>query len=144
MAKRVFLDCFLTLGGTDRKSQFSSFDTKPLREAVDVGALGDKSEKYELGLFSATIGGNVRPEADWAFLKYLLQRMEDGADVAFVYRPVNSSKAATNPELSGNFKVDKVPPLGGERGRLFGEGSIEFKVNGAVTWDDGTTVLTLG
>lgn len=143
MAKRVQLDITLTLGATDYKDEFSSFTFEVNKEEVDVSVFGNKSRTYELGLANISCSGNLRPEADQALIKYLLQRMEDGADVALVYRPKNAVKGSDNPEVTGNVKISSVP-IGGDHGGIESEGTVTMNFNGALTWDDGADTITIG
>jgi hypothetical protein len=143
MAKRVVLDCYLQIGAVDRRAEFNSFAPELTRAQVDAGVFGNGAEKYELGLFSGTITGDLRSESTHTFLTYLIQRLGDGADVAVIWRPKNSAKATDNPELTFNVKIDKVP-MGGARGELANSGQLSMKINGTVLYDDGAVTVTLG
>jgi hypothetical protein len=143
MAKKVLLDITLTIGGTDRKAEFSSFKWMINREKVDVKTFGVESDRYELGLATWSFEGNVRPDADMVFIKQLLTAMESGADLAVVYRPLNAAKSTTNPEVGGSVKVQSIPGMGGDLGALQGEGTLTLEGNSAATWDDGA-VITIG
>lgn len=144
MAKFVATNEYIELpSGTDRSNQFSSFIPEPVRAEIDAAVFGDESDRFELGVFSNTVTSNVRPDADWAFLKYLIQQMDSGADVAVLYRPKAGAKATDNPEMTFNIKISKLPPLGAARGELLG-GQVQWKVNGPITWDDGVDTIVLG
>lgn len=143
MAKRIQLDITFTLGGTDYNGSLNSCSWKVNKEKVDTVTFGAKSDRYELGKAMWSFELGIRPEADQALIKFLLQRIEDGADVALVYRPQNAVKSATNPEVGGNVKVQAIPDFGGAHGALQGEGTITLEGNSACTWDDGA-VITIG
>lgn len=143
--KRVLLDQTIEFpSGTDRKAQFTAFNVEPTRAEVEAQAFGDKSQKYEVGLANHSFSATVRPDADQAFRKYLMQRMEDGADVPVVHRPKNAVKGSDNPEVTFSVKVHMMPPIGGDHGALEGEGNLNLTINGPVTWDDGTDTVTIG
>jgi hypothetical protein len=146
MPKLVQLNCHLTVGGTARNSEFTSFNLDLIRAEVESWAMGDRSDAFELGVFQHAITANVRVNADFVFVKQLLTAMEAGTDLAIVYRPkpTASPKATDNPEYAFAVKVARMPPQGGQRGALFGEGALNLKINGAVTYDDGGTPIVLG
>lgn len=144
MAKRVQLDITFTLGGTDYKASLNSCAWKVNREKVDVTVFGNLSDRYELGKATWSFDLGIRPDADQAFVKFLLQRIEDGADVALVHRPQNAAEGTTNPTVAGSVKVQGIPDFGGAHGALQGEGTITLEGNSACTWDDGATTITIG
>lgn len=142
--KFVQIDCYLEWPtGTPAMSQFHAVNLEALRAEVESSVFGNKVDQSVKGTHKHTFTVKVRPDADFAFVKVLIGQMESDADFAVLYRPKNAAKSSTNPEMTFNVMLSKLPPLGGERGKLL-EGDMQCHVNSSISYDDGTTPIIIG
>lgn len=144
MPKFVIIDSHVEFPtATDRSDQFSSFNAEAVRAEVEASVFGDRVEKVAKGVYTNTLNANVRPDADFVFLLYLLQQQDLETDTSVLYRPKTGAKATSNPELTFDVCVTKTPPIGGDRGSLL-EGNLSLRINSAITYDNGAVTVTLG
>lgn len=144
MAKYVQIDAQVEIpSGTNRSAQLSAFNFESVRAEVEASVFTNKADLVALGTYKNSLTMTVRPDADWAFMKYLVQRLNDGANVSSLYRPQTAAKATGNPEFTFPIVVSKCPPFGVGRGELLG-GQVQIPINGAITFDDGVDTIVLG
>lgn len=132
---------FFTWAGTDRASQFNNIMPESVRAKVDSGTFGSVVEKKLLGLFSLSMTGALRPDADGAFVAELTGQHFNATEVTTVFRSTTASKAVSNPEITCKVLVAKAPPFSAERGALIA-GDLDLQVN-YLKYDDGTNVYEI-
>ena len=143
MAKQVVLNSYISWAGTDRSTQFTSFDIMTERSALDSSVFGDSTEKVEVGTFKNSLKAKLRPDADWTFLSILMTEYAAGANVAVIYRMSSAVKSTSNPELTFSVILTKAPRVGGERNTLL-ETELDIPINTKIVYDYSTTTIDLG
>lgn len=144
MPGQVFLKPFFTAGGTDYTPVLASIGLNIQRTEVDDSRLNDKFDQWLPGTYSGEMTLNFKAASGFSLLRTWMEWLAADNLKAFVFRPTTAVKSNANPELQGNIVISKSPPMGGDRGTLFGAGSITLKISGSVTWDDDGTDIVIG
>lgn len=142
MAKYVLTDAYVEYDGVDKSNQFSQVTITTSRDQIDASVFGDRSMRYEKGVFTNGVQLQLRPDADFAFVTEITGDYAADVAIPMVVRFKNAAKADSNPELSFNVQVTQVP-FGGTRNQLF-EGSVSWPIDGPITYDYDTSTITLG
>lgn len=129
MAKKVLLDCYISINGVDRSANCSkvelddSFETK---ETTTHGSGGAKQNLagLEEGSISVTFkndyAAGALDEAMWALRRQI---------VTFEVRPSQAVVGVNNPKYTGNILINGWKPISGSVGDV-AEVDIEFPLDG--------------
>ena len=146
MAGQVFLKPFFTLGpsATDFTPVLASVGINIERTEVDDSRVSDAADQYLPGTFKGTLTLNFKAASGLVLLRQWATWFAADAAIAFALRPTTAVQSDANPTYSGSVVISKMAPIGGDRGTLFGAGSITLSCTGAVTQTDTTGTITFG
>lgn len=147
MAGSVVLKPLFTMGpsSTDFTPVLSGVTFPTERTKVDDSRLNDAADTMRKGTYSHQITLNFKADSTGTLFKLWCQWYEAEDPIAFTYRrSAAAAESTANPTITGNAQITTTPPIGGERGALYGSGSITIPVTGALVYDDGTDTITFG
>jgi hypothetical protein len=129
MAKKVLLDCYISINGVDRSANVSKVELDDSFETKEKTTFGDGGAKTNLagleeGSISVTFKNDYATgqldEAMWALRRSI---------VPFEVRPSQAAVGVNNPKYTGNILINGWKPIAGNVGDV-AEVDIEFPLDG--------------
>lgn len=129
MAKKVLLDCLITINAVDYTAQVSKVEVDDKIEDKEVTNYGSNSAKeYIGGLESGSIKVTFKNDYAAAAVDTNMWALRRQV-VAWTVRAGSGAKSASNPEYSGNLLVNGWTPISGTVGDV-AEVSVDFPLSG--------------
>lgn len=132
MAKKVLVDCFLSIAGND-------LTTYTKKVAVPIEVEEQDTTTYGSGGWHERLGGLKDGNLDVEFLQdYAAAAIDSilwpllGTVVTFEVRPTQAAAGASNPKWTGSVLISKLEPVSGSVGDVATMG-VSWPTSGAVT-----------
>jgi hypothetical protein len=134
MAKFVFDDASLTVGGTDLSDHIETITLAYDGESVECTSMGDSGRTYLSGLTTFTVDVTFRQDFDASKVDVTLFSLVGGSSAALVMRPIGTDVvSSTNPQFSGSAILTTYSgPLAGTVGDI-ANATAAFQGTGALT-----------
>lgn len=137
MATFANTNAYLSVNGTDLSDHVRSAQIAADGEALSSETMGDSWTEKTMGLKSWTLDVEFLDDfASSSVDSVVWSAFNTGTAVAVVYRPVNGTVTATNPQYSGNILPNKFT-LGGTLGQMAAK-SLSYPGTGALSRATGT------
>lgn len=132
MAKFVWSDAFLSVGGTDLSDHVESIQLAYTSELLDATCMGDTARTYVEGFADWTLEVTFRQDHAAASTDATLFPLIGGGAAAVVVRPTSGVVGAGNPEFTGNAILTSYDgPVSGTVNQV-ANASASFQGSGAL------------
>jgi hypothetical protein len=132
MAKKVLLDCFVSINGVDYTQWVSKVELDDSFETKETTTFGSGGAKQNLaGLEEGSISITFKND-------YTVSTVDDRmwalrrSIVPFVVRPTQAAVGTSNPQYGGNILINQWKPIAGSVGDV-AEVDVEFPLDGPMT-----------
>jgi hypothetical protein len=123
----------------DYSAEFNEASLPMDRTAIESGCFGNASAEEILGIFDFNLTLAYRP-GDATKREVLMGWFKDGAERGIKVKVGQGSIAGANPQVRATRALLKNMPYGGARNTLEGEGQLNVRLNGGITYEGATTI----